>query len=602
MGQMRSPIPTLLCFVVLVGVGAVWVWQSSQGLKHIETRSSAPSPPAETEVHREAAVDRGWFSDVTEACAIDFRHHSGASAAKPFPAANGSGGAALDYDLDGRYDLCFLTGRDFPLETSRSAPTNRLYRQRELWRFVDVTASSGLGSDGYSVGAAVGDLDADGFPDVYVNCYGPNRLYHSLGDGTFEELAEPAGVRDDRWGTSAAFFDYNGDGQLDLYVCNYASWTFETNPFCGDSERGIRLYCSPRSVPPEPDALYRNRGDGTFVDAADESGITGQDGRGQGVVAADLNDDGWIDLYVGNDLHANGLFLNQGNGTFRDMTETSGAGYDYLGNIQAGMGVDAADVDGDGRMDLFVTNFEKEHNAFYQNTGNGLFLEVAHQFGLASASIPWVGWGTSLTDFNLDGQTDVLVTNGHVDDNRHLLGQDAPYEQPPLLWSNSGGHFDCLGPAAGDYFARDACGRGLMCADLDNDGDLDVVITHQDDRPTLLRNNRLSPELERSAASIRLRLIGVKCNRDAVGSRISFWNGERRLVQQVKGGGSYLSAHDLRQVLTVAADAGPIDVEIRWPLGRNSEIRGLMPGGRYIVREPHGESGDSSVFALREPR
>lgn len=508
-------------------------------------------------------------------------HVSGDSADKPFPAANGSGVAAFDFDLDGLADLYFLTGTTLPPDHGRTASINRCYRNRGDWKFADVTNQTGLGHDGFSAGVAVGDFDSDGFPDVYVNCFGPNRLYRNQGDGTFVEISQAAGVDDPNWGTSAAFLDYDGDGLLDLYVCNYAVWSLESNKWCGDQARGVRIYCNPTTVEPARGVLYHNDGDGRFHDAIVEAGLDQRLGRGQGVVAADVNQDGRIDLYLTNDLHPNFLYLNAGGGRFDDATEHSGAAHDFQGRDQAGMGVDAADTDHNGRLNLFVTNYEGEHNAFYQNLGNTLFQDVGRSRGLAADSIPWVGWGTALVDFDGDGWADVIVTNGHTDENLHEMGRDSPYRQPPGLWRNDHGRFRFAGgAAAGPYFATMHVGRGLTVADFDNDGDLDAVITHQDAPPALLRN-----DARPASAAVRLRLVGVTSNRDAVGAAIRVTTGPESFVQQVKGGSSYLSAADLRQILFARFADDPVTLEISWPSGVKTAMELSAGEFEYVIRE-----------------
>jgi hypothetical protein len=521
-----------------------------------------------------------WIQDS----GIDFVHVSGTSNVKPFPSANGSGIAALDYDLDGLYDLYFATGTQFPIDDTRTSPINRLFRNRGEWKFADVTGPSGLGHNGYSAGLAVGDFDADGFPDVYVNCYGPDVLFHNRGDGTFEPLDASSGIGDPRWGTSAAFFDFDSDGLLDIYVCHYADWTPESNQFCGDRARGVRVYCTPNTVSPVGDALLHNEGDGTFRDVTQETGVGVRSGRAQGVLAADLDRDGFMDIYVGNDLHPNSLFLGDGNGRFRDATELSGAAYDHLGRSQASMGVDAADVNRDGRIDLFVTNYEGEHNAFYENLGNGVFMDRSHSRGLAAASIPWVGWGTVFADFDLDGWLDVIVTNGHTDDNLRDVGRDVAYAEPPLVWRNVNGRFEVLGRNVGPYFARDHVGRALSLVDLDNDGDHDVVIGHQDGVPALLRNERCD-ESRPNRDSVTLRLVGTQSNRDAIGTSIIVSADDLSLVWLIKGGASYLSANDLRLIMPISLPQ-PMTVEIHWPSGTVSRLDRLELGTGYTVVEP----------------
>lgn len=524
---------------------------------------------------------------------IDFVHFSGDSAEKPFPAANGSGVAAFDYDLDGSVDLLFLTGIPFPIDPAQTRISNRAYRNRGSWKFEDVTAATNLGHTGYSAGVAVGDFDSDGFPDVYVNCFGPNRLYRNQGDGTFIEMAQPAGVDDDRWGTSAAFLDYDNDGLLDLYVCNYGIWSWETNQFCGDRGKNIRIFCNPSTIEAVRHVLYHNDGDGRFHDALEEAGINVTPGRGQGVVAADVNGDGLIDLYVGNDLHPNFLFLNSADGKFSDASELSGAAHDHLGRNQAGMGVDAADANGDGRFELFVTNYEGEHNAYYENLGNAMFQDLSHARGLAADSIPYIGWGTQFADFDLDGWPDIVVTNGHTDNNLKQLGRDSEYEQPPGLWHNDTGRFTfCGGSAAGDYFAARHVGRGLAVADLDNDGDPDVIVAHKDAPPALLRNDAFpfdartaSPQGESNPSWIHLQLVGVRSNRDAIGAAVTLRTDKKNIVRQIKGGGSYLSSGDQR--LGFPLHTANFSLEIRWPSGLVTRPVSIATDRTSLIRELH---------------
>ena len=583
-----------LILAALVLVGAAWHWRGSLSPGRLNSATVDPSLPSHDErpsAGNQVAIGREsvpqspgpiHFTDVTAESGVDFVHVSGDSPEKPFPAANGSGVGVVDYDLDGYPDLYFLTGTPLPLDPSRLSPVNRCYRNMDGWQFRDVTAATGLGDNGYSAGLAVGDIDSDGFPDIFVNGFGPHRLFRNQGDGTFSEIGAAAGVNDDQWGTSAAFLDYDGDGLLDLYVCHYALWSLATNKFCGDRERGVRIFCNPSSVEPVIHVLFHNEGDGLFRNATIEAGVGQARGRGQGVVAADVNGDGRIDLSVGNDLSGNFLFLNAG-GAFRDLSQESGTASDYLGRNQAGMGVDAADANHDGRLDLFVTTFEGEHDAFYENLGSGLFQEVGRTRGLAAESIPWVGWGTAMADFDLDGWPDIVVTNGHTDGNLRDMGRDSPYEEPALLWRNLGGRFAYVGGApAGEYFAHPHVGRGLAIADLDNDGDLDLVITHQDGPPALLRNDCLP---ESASGWIRVRLIGTVSNRDAVGAELRLATKDNEVVQQIKGGGSYLCAHDLRQIMALSPATEGAKLSIHWPSGQSTDVARLQSGESYQIKE-----------------
>ncbi len=351
----------------------------------------------------------------------------------------------LDYDGDGLLDLYFCTATLLPLGTAEKGP-NRLYKNLGGGKFQDVTEKSGLGYQGFCHAALAADIDNDGDTDVFLCNYGSNSLFLNNGDGTFKDVSKAAGIAKPGWSSSGAFLDYDNDGDLDLYVSNYGEWKYpEDSVFCGDLERKIRLYCSPRTIRTVKHFFYRNNGDGTFTDVYDKVILSydpetkqlkpRSDGHGFGVVAADLNEDGKIDLYVANDMNPNFLFLNKGDGTFEDATEASGAAYDEKGQAQSGMGVDAEDFDGDGRPELFVTNFQNEYNTLYQNLGKGTFSDCTAYVGLAADTTPWVGWGTSLSDFDNDGWPDNFVVNGHVDDNRKLLGENVDYEEPaaPLL-------------------------------------------------------------------------------------------------------------------------------------------------------------------------
>ncbi|MBX3442712.1 MAG: VCBS repeat-containing protein [Planctomyces sp.] len=535
------------------------------------------------------------FASMRERSGIDFVHRTGDSSEKPFPAANGSGIAAWDYDLDGRPDLYFATGNDFPVELRPENASNRLYRSTGDWKFSETTSASGTGHRGYTAGLAVGDYNSDGFPDLYLNCYGRNVLLQNLGDGTFEDVSDASGVADERWGTSAAFVDIDGNGLPDLYVGNYAIWSLETNQFCGDRERGIRMFCGPPTVHPELDGLYRNLGDGTFEEISEATGINAKPARTQGVLVGDFNGDGFNDLYLGNDLNPNGLLLNQKDGTFRDEGEASGSAYDRVGKMQAGMGVTAADANRDGAFDLFVTNYEGEHNTYYENDGLGMYQDVSHARGLAAQSIPWVGWGTWLGDFDIDGWPDVLVVNGHTDDNLAEMGREGEFRQPPLVWRNLEGRFQVV-KDAGPHFAGKHPARALAVADLDGDGDLDAVAGHQDAAPELLSNE--SPATSRRPACW-LTLIGLESNRDAVGTVVALEQSGRRIVEQVLGGGSYLSASDRAVLLVPLEDpgAGPVTLSVRWPGGRETRATLLSGPGRYRIIEPAPGGAECRVLA-----
>jgi enediyne biosynthesis protein E4 len=528
------------------------------------------------------------FTEIAQSAGIDFVHVSGANEAKHIPTAHGSGVALFDADNDGKLDLYFANGTFLPVGTVKAGP-NRLYRNLGNDRFQDATSTSGLGFSGYCHGIVVGDIDNDGDPDVFLCNYGPNVLYRNNGDGSFEDISKKAGIDCPGWSSSGAFLDYDNDGDLDLYVANYGSWRLpEDDIYCPGQPLTllkdpikVRVMCSPKLIRTVRHFLYRNNGDLTFTDVAESAGVGRSDGRGLGVVAADLNDDGRTDLYVANDLCPNFVFLNRGDGHFDDVTETSGAGYDAQGQTRAGMGVDAEDVNGDGRPDLFVTNYWNEPNSLFTNLGAGLFEERTRTSGMMYDGLPWVGWGCTLADFDNDGWPDCFVTNGQVDDNLELLGHKNPYAQPALLHQNrNGSRFFLATRDAGPYFDSDHVGRGVAYGDYDDDGDIDLVVSHKEGRPALLRN-----DTKTSNHWIRLRLEGTRSNRDAVGARLKIEAGEQTIFRQRKGGSSFASTHDPRILVGIGQAERAERITIRWPSGRVDQFPDLPAGADVRLRE-----------------
>jgi hypothetical protein len=564
---------------------------------HVEGDRQSDYLPEKIVLTAQAVSSPFRFAEIAKESGINFVHFSGMTAEKHFPTANGSGVAIFDYDGDGKLDIYFATATLLPLGTAKKGP-NRLYKNLGDNRFQDVTESSGLGFAGYCHGIVVGDIDNDGDPDVFLCNYGPNALYLNNSDGTFLDISKAAGIDRPGWSSGGAWLDYDNDGDLDLYVANYGEWLYpQDDQFCGNRAKNVRLYCSPRTIRTVKHFLYRNNGDRTFTDVADAAGVNRSDGHGFAAVTADFNGDGLIDIYVANDMNPNFLYLNKGDGTFEDATESSGAAFDERGQAQSGMGVDAEDVDGDGRPELFVTNFANEYNTLYQNLGNGVFNDVTPFWGLASDTMPFVGWGTALVDFDNDGWPDNFVANGHVDDNRRLLDQPIDYEEPPLLFANQKGkRFGLATRDAGAYFTTTHVGRGAAFGDLDNDGDIDIVVNHKDGAPALLRNDSKNEN-----HWIRLALQGTLSNRDAIGARVEVVVGGRTLVRLRKGNFSLESSNDPRLLIGVGSADVVESLTVRWPSGAVSQRTHLETGQTYTIVEPRERASGASGSITATP-
>ena len=542
-----------------------------------------PAGPAVRTLQADPAVP---FSDRTRALGIDFRHQRGASAQKHLVETMGSGCALLDYDGDGRLDVLLINGGRTPDSPPFVPRAHALYRNRGGGRLEEVTREAGLDLPaGYGMGVAVSDYDNDGDLDLYLTHFGPNRLYRNNGDGTFSDVTGRAGVAGAEWSTGAAFFDYDRDGAPDLYVVNYLDATFERNPPC--EMKGIRAYCHPRHFAGVPDRLYRNLGDGRFRDVSRSSGILNPEGKGLGVVAADFDGDGWVDLYVANDSVRNVLLRNKGDGTFSDVTLLSGTGYNSQAQAEAGMGVDAADYDGDSLLDIFVTNYDLETNALYRYQGNWLFGDERWRSGLARKDRFLLGFGAGFLDFDNDGDRDLLVVNGHVVDNIERIQPDLSHPQPDQLFENRGGRFVEHGPFYRWSSRQPRVGRGAALGDIDNDGDIDVLISNCGAEPTLLINR-----VGARRNWIQLRLTGTDSSRDAVGTRLTLTTAEGEQSDQITGGGSYLSASDLRAHFGLGEAARVEEIRIRWPSGKEEVLKDI-PANRIL----HVTEGRPSEFS-----
>ncbi|MGB8654373.1 MAG: CRTAC1 family protein [Candidatus Acidiferrales bacterium] len=513
------------------------------------------------------------------ASGIFWRHVGGLSPEMYLPETLGGGCGFLDYDNDGWMDIYLVNSGPCDFYTPPAPLRNALYRNNRDGTFTDVTEKAGVPGTAYGMGVAVGDYDADGFPDLYVTQYARSILYHNNGDGTFTDVTEKAGVAAPGWATSAVWFDYDNDGRLDLFVCRFGDFDKAKNKFCGNSATGERWYCRPSVYDPLPCRLFHNNGDGTFSDVSKESGIGGALGKAWGVVATDINNDGWMDLFVGNDGVANFLFANRGKGKFEEIGLLAGVGYNTFGRARSGMGVDSADYDQDGWADLFVANIDHEMFSLYHNNGDETFTDLALQNGIASASRLLSGWGLKFFDYDNDGNVDLIVCDGHPDITVGTRMEDVRYLEPMRLFRNSGQHFDDISAASGPVFSQPIAGRGLALGDFDNDGGVDVLVGVNDGAPILLRNN-----IGKRNHWLGVRLIGRKANIDAVGAKISWRAGDLARHRFKVGGGSYIAAHDPRIVLGIGARTKIETLEVRWPQpsGATEHFTDL-PLDRYIT-------------------
>ncbi len=499
------------------------------------------------------------FTEVAAETGLRFQHVTGADGKYYMPEIMGSGVALLDYDRDGDLDVYLVQGS--------GPPGNRLFRnllkeQGEL-RFTDVTEKAGVGDEGYGMGVAVGDYDNDGYPDLYVTNFGPNRLYHNNGDGTFSDVTAQAGVDDTRWSTSAAFLDYDRDGDLDLFLTNYVDFTVRGNKTC-HAPTGEIDYCTPAAYKGTPDRLFRNEGKGRFVDVTTETGIGTAFGPGLGVICADFNGDGWSDIYVANDGEANLLWMNQGDGTFEEEALLSGVAYSGDGLPQAGMGLAAADFDGDGDEDILVTNLTREGSTLYRNDGDGLFYDTTREAGLADESFLFTGFGVQWFDYDNDSRLDLFAANGAVSIVSSLRGTAYPYQQQNQLFLNTGnGKFQETTATAGPALQLLEVSRGAAFGDIDNDGDIDIVVSNNSGPARLLRN-----DLGSKSGWLSVQLDGVRDNRDGLGARVALrLKGGRTLWRRAHRDGSYLSSSDVRVHFGLGSEAVIEAVEVLWPSG-----------------------------------
>jgi hypothetical protein len=505
----------------------------------------------------------------------------------------GAGVGLIEYDNDGRLDIFFTNGAQLldPMPKGavpdKTAPKywNRLYRQKPDGAFEDVTEKAGVKGEGYGFGVAVGDYNKDGFADLFVTHFGGAVFYRNNGNGTFSNVTKELGINVEGWPASAGFFDYDNDGRLDLFVTRYVAWDFEKGSlFCGDSRPGFRSYCHPDNFRATASVLLHQRNDGIYEDVSERSGVAASKGKGLGVAFADLNDDGRTDVIVANDNTEQHLFRNRGNGTFEEVALAAGVALDENGNRFAGMGVDAADFDGDGRQDIVITAFSGETYPLYRNLGEGSFDFVTQQTGLAPITYLGTGWGVKFIDADNDGLRDIFVVQGHVSDTIEKTTDFLSYRQPPLLIRNAGKEFQNISWASGGAFKAGLAARGMATGDLDNDGDTDVVISQTDSPPIVLRNDGQKTGPKNHWLGIDLRGNASAANGE--GSRVSITGTDGKThVFDASRSGSYLAANDARVIAGLGTATAVRRIQIRWPTGRLQVIENPAVDRYHVVKE-----------------
>ena len=516
------------------------------------------------------------FTDVTAELGIEFRHVNGESGKKYFIEPIGSGVALFDYDNDGDVDLYFVNGGDLPGMTSSIPPTNRFYRN-EGGIFTDITDEASVGDTGYGLGCCVGDYNNDGFTDLYVTNYGPNVLYHNNGDGTFTDVTATAGVAGDQFSSGCAFVDVNADGYLDLYIVNYVQFDPETNPEC--SRQGIPTYCTPEALPGVADVFYRNNGNGTFTDDSELAGVSTANGKGLGVVCGDVDNDGDVDIFVANDTTPNFLYRNERN-DMRMMEDAlfAGVALSEEGRAYSGMGANLGDFDNDGYLDIVITNFQDQTNSLYHNAQSGFFTEMSFAKGIGERSLPYLAWGVDFIDVNNDGWLDLFIANGHLDDNIAEIDPIGIYAQPNQLFLNDRGIRFSENPDPA--IAQQNVSRGTAFGDIDNDGDVDIVVSNLKDLPTVLRNDS-----DNASQWLGVKLIGTHCNRDAIGTRVTVVSGGLTQMREVKSGSGYLSQNDLRLHFGLGNSMSVDTLTVRWLCGRVQTLQNVEANQILVISE-----------------
>jgi hypothetical protein len=564
-------VATITAILLLLAVSG------ESGLKGARAQQTAKPTNSSVNVH---------FTDIRKSAGITFQQDSTQTDEKYYLETMGTGVAWIDYDQDGLMDLYFVQSGATDAYKPSQALRSALYRNNGDGTFTDVTGKAGVGGEGhYGQGVAVGDYNNDGFPDLYVTGYGRAILYRNNGNGTFTDVTAKAGVADDgAWSTSAGWFDFDKDGWLDLVVTNYLDWSPKNNLWCGERAPGYRSYCNPGNYKGQKTRLYHNNHDGTFTDVSDKSGVGLPESKGMGLVLADLNNDGWPDIAVANDTWPNFLFENKHDGTFSDVSLVSGLAASEDGGYEAGMGIDAADVDGDGLLDIYITHLDFELNRLYHNNGDGTFTDVTYSSGIGNKAMLLSGVAAKFIDYDNDGWPDIVQANGAMVDNVRLYHSLVSYEEPLLMFHNLGhGKFEKSSDTLGADFNHPVVGRGLATADFFNDGQVGFAVNCRGDYPELLRN-----EGANGNHWLEVLLIGTKSNRDGIGAVLKLSSSGTVQVDQAKGGTSYMSASDPRIHFGLGKRTKIDSLEITWPSGRVDKLASAPLDSIIAVKEGTG--------------
>jgi hypothetical protein len=532
------------------------------------------------------AGSTGTFRDVTQQAGIRFVQNNGAFGKKFLPETLGSGVAFIDYDNDGWPDIFLVNGMDWPGHTQKHS-TPKLYHNNHDGTFTDVTHKAGLDVEVYGMGVAVGDYDNDGYDDLFVTTLGQSRLFHNNGNGTFIDVTQKTGLAGPHeLSTSAAWIDYDKDGRLDLVVGNYVQWSAENDLYCTLDGKS-KSYCTPESYKGTAARLWHNRGDGTFEDVTQKAGLGEPTSKTMGIALLDYDNDGWPDLLFSNDTQPNKLYHNNGNGTFTEKGVIAGVAFSEDGVARAGMGVDAADYDHSGYASVLITNFSNQRISLYHNEGKGLFVDEAPQSEIGRASLLTLGFGCFFFDYDLDGWPDVLVANGHIDPDIQRVQANVKYAMPPHLFRNLGkGKFEEVTQSMGQTFATPRVGRGAAYADFNNDGRLDLLLSTNGGPAYLFRNE--APSGGAANRSLRLKLAGVKSNRDGIGTVVRVTSGGDTQTEMLRSGSSYLSSSELVLTFGLAQHEKADAIEIHWPSGQVDRLSNVAAGQTITVTEGKG--------------